>query len=419
MVYDNNAKAVAIKAIGTVESSLNYHAVNYNDPITVGVMQWYGTRAANILFRIRDENPSAWVNIPSSLVNDMNAHASNDSWWNDRWLRNDEGEALKPALEASRDIQNTQAATDLEAYVATARTLYIDVDGNTDMMLLFFTALHQSPARAKRLINAIGPDSGIDRLLASLLNEPVFGKYRTRYNTAYRIIKNNDSSGVEVEPEPVPEPEPTDPDSAPASTRAAGPVLYARKVGDAIHVRLEGRTVVCLAQGDVYAPARDAGVGADPVPPPETPPTTPPPTGTDEQRAAVVKWMTDRLGRFRYGQVPGRLDPDNSGVTDCSGSVRTAYRTTLGIDPGNSSRDQAKTGTRIYTGKGPLPIDTMLPGDLIFYSHSSNIANVYHVAMYMGGGQRVHTGKVNGMNPNIDGNINGPAGDTLWVNRYI
>ena len=49
MAWDATAKKVAVKAIGQVESSMNYAAINYNDPITVGLAQWYGTRAAAIL----------------------------------------------------------------------------------------------------------------------------------------------------------------------------------------------------------------------------------------------------------------------------------------------------------------------------------------------------------------------------------
>ena len=36
MAWDATAKKVAIKAIGQVESSMDYSAINYNDPITVG-----------------------------------------------------------------------------------------------------------------------------------------------------------------------------------------------------------------------------------------------------------------------------------------------------------------------------------------------------------------------------------------------
>lgn len=52
-MWDADAKKLAIKAIATVESNLRYDAINYNDPITVGISQWYGTRAAHLLMQIR------------------------------------------------------------------------------------------------------------------------------------------------------------------------------------------------------------------------------------------------------------------------------------------------------------------------------------------------------------------------------
>lgn len=49
MAWDETMRKVWVKAIGTVESSMNYAAINYNDPITVGIGQWYGTRAAALI----------------------------------------------------------------------------------------------------------------------------------------------------------------------------------------------------------------------------------------------------------------------------------------------------------------------------------------------------------------------------------
>src|SRR5690349_2635882 len=110
MTYDDNAKKVAVKAIGTVESNLNYVAVNYNDPITIGFMQWYGTRAAALLGRIRTENPSSWTGVESSLTTALDTHAANDgNYWNNRYLARDEGESLRPVLNNNKSIQNQQA----------------------------------------------------------------------------------------------------------------------------------------------------------------------------------------------------------------------------------------------------------------------------------------------------------------------
>ena len=42
-------KKVAIKAICYPESSMDYGAINYDYPITVGSAQWYGSRARSFV----------------------------------------------------------------------------------------------------------------------------------------------------------------------------------------------------------------------------------------------------------------------------------------------------------------------------------------------------------------------------------
>jgi len=52
----------------------------------------------------------------------------------------------------------------------------------------------------------------------------------------------------------------------------------------------------------------------------------------------------------------------------------------FGINTGRTSRDQAAKGKQI-------PIDSVQPGDLLFYASGDYIN---HVAMYIGGGQIIH-----------------------------
>ena len=43
----------ALCVIGTVESNCTWTAVNTSDPITLGIVQWYGTRTYGLLNRGR------------------------------------------------------------------------------------------------------------------------------------------------------------------------------------------------------------------------------------------------------------------------------------------------------------------------------------------------------------------------------
>jgi cell wall-associated NlpC family hydrolase len=43
-----------------------------------------------------------------------------------------------------------------------------------------------------------------------------------------------------------------------------------------------------------------------------------------------------------------------------------------------------------YTASTPITEDQLQPGDLLFWGSSSNPASIYHVALYVGGGQMIH-----------------------------
>ena len=95
---------------------------------------------------------------------------------------------------------------------------------------------------------------------------------------------------------------------------------------------------------------------------------------TTATRTAIVAYAKQFLGNpYVYG---GTSLTDG---TDCSGFTMRIYEH-FGIDTGRTSRDQAAKGKQI-------PIDSVQPGDLLFYASGDYIN---HVAMYIGGGQIIH-----------------------------
>lgn len=395
MVYDSAAQKLAIKAIGTVESNLNYQAVNYNDPITVGIMQWYGTRAAGLLNRIRAENAGSWVGVASSVTADIDAHPANDSqFWTNRYLTRAEGESLKPVLENNRAIQNQQAADDLNGYVDTAVRNGFDKDGNTNAMIFFFVMYHQNPRRALNIVSSLGPQSDIDRLYVGTTNDPVWSSYRTRYARARDIIKSGDSSGVDDIPGTVapPEVEPDDDGQGAGTSAPDGPVKYLEVVGDniLIHLKTGGKIWAYHAVAGRFFPGgavADPNTGGEVPPPPENPnPEVPPSAGASEVQAALVKFILDRLNRYAYSQGSTRLTPESHMRTDCSGLMNFAYKSVANMDIGTYTGNQYNKGQSIYSGPGSgLTEAIMQPGDLVFNGNSS--AKPKHVEMYIGGGE--------------------------------
>lgn len=92
-------------------------------------------------------------------------------------------------------------------------------------------------------------------------------------------------------------------------------------------------------------------------------------------RTAIVAYAKQFLGNpYIYG---GTSLTDGA---DCSGFTMSVYKH-FGIDIGRTSRDQAAGGREISRS-------AMQPGDLLFYASGDYIN---HVAMYIGGGQVIHS----------------------------
>lgn len=396
MVYDIEAQKLVVKAIGTVESNLNYLAVNYNDPITIGIFQWYGTRAASILLRFRTENPAAWVGVAVTLDADLTAHAATEStFWNNRYLNRAEGTSLEPVMNDNKAIQNDQAIDDLADYLIAANRAGMDENTNTNQVLFFYVMYHQSPQRALRVIASVGPSASLDSIVGACLNEPVLGQYRTRYLTARDIIVSGDNSGVDDLPGPVPPPpEGGDEGSGDGQTRTEGPVKYIESVGNNVLVHYRDQnTITAYPNGHGYwIPRKDPNVGADVPPNPDNPdPEVPPDSEAAAKRDAVVAFMLTKLDRYDYSQGPTRMEPEKNLYTDCSGLTYYVYQEVIGVNIGSYTGDQYNRPTLIAEGPGstPFPEDDMLPGDLIFYNLPGGVAGykVDHTEMYIGDGE--------------------------------
>lgn len=103
-------------------------------------------------------------------------------------------------------------------------------------------------------------------------------------------------------------------------------------------------------------------------------PEAPAPEVSNASRDAVVAYAKTFVGcPYVYG------GNSLSGGTDCSGFTRGVYAK-FGISLPRTSRAQASAGRTISVGE-------LQPGDLIFYANGGSI---YHVAIYIGGGQIVH-----------------------------
>lgn len=132
-------------------------------------------------------------------------------------------------------------------------------------------------------------------------------------------------------------------------------------------------------------PAPSSPAPSDP-PAPSPTPTTPAPTtpglGTGTSRGsaaagqAAVDWARAQVGK---AYVYGASGPE---TFDCSGLTMRAWQA-AGVSLNRTSRDQYRQVLKIS-------YSDLRPGDLVFYGDDPNDwTSVYHVAMYVGGGQVV------------------------------
>lgn len=449
MAWDATAKKVAIKAIATVESGMRYDDINYHDPITLGIGQWFGGRAYGLLVRIKNGAPDQWAKVPANLRALVEANKTD---WPHYYLDRGTGEALKPVLRACYGIQQKLMSEDIDGYVPIAQKCTIDPNRDTQSMIMFFVAYHQSPKRAMRVANQIG-GATLDRWLAALLNEPVLGVYRNRYTTAYRIIKAMDTQGVDIDTPPGAAPSnPTGGDNGGGQPGSNQPQAQGSSAGQLARVEEWGNTLIAhMADGKVVQCAPTgwgqyvAGPGGAGTPPPTN--TAPggqngaPGTGggggglapgTSETRQKLVYWMASRENKFRYSNGAGRLDPDRSGVGDCSSTCRRAYLDVCGIDIGGNTVAQSANSHGVFvinwnTAKSisAQQLALMKPGDLVFYDWGSGRVGVDHVEMYAGGDLTWgHGGGLNGTVPGPHKNslskfIRDTRGIGWCVKRYI
>lgn len=424
MAWDDQHKKVAIKVIGTVESNMDYGAINYNDPITVGIAQWYGTRAAGLLEKIR--NTSVWksnnLQIRDIDLNGLSRHLPHDPWWNTYYLNRAGDAELRSALKQSASIQDDQLVADIESYKGPALNVGIDANTNTDTFILWACAYHQSPRSALQVAVNGGGAVSVRQMYSNILAHGVLGQYKSRYEKAYAIISSGDTSGVGGG------------GGANGTTKGNNGVINSN--GDQTITIDGGELVITVDNTNTLfgetkwgnVPLYQCGVNkwkaklnditANVQVSVENQAATPgapsAPGGGGSAGEKALKWMLSRLDKFAYRQAPGRLDPDHSGFGDCSSTIYRAYMDTSGINPGTWTGDMYFRGAPVIErGRGAMSAAQKAlckPGDVIVISWGGGYPHTDHVEMYMDAGHTVgHGGDDPGPDINSIGMLSGAA----------
>lgn len=162
---------------------------------------------------------------------------------------------------------------------------------------------------------------------------------------------------------------------AEAEARAAAEAAAAQRAAEEAARRREEarrREAEEAAQRDAYRPA------PAPDPAPYIPPA-PPSRGNVGAAQGAIDVAKSLLGSPYVWGGEGGAD----GGYDCSGLVTVAYRS-QGIYLEHWSVAQYRYGA---SGGSYVPLSEAEPGDLVFWSSNGSASGVYHVAIYLGGGQ--------------------------------
>lgn len=428
MPWNDNMRKVAVKAIGSVESNMDYAAINYNDPITIGIAQWYGTRAASFLKRYLNAvqwKTSGMADTPLDAA--LKAHDENSSYWNTYYLDRSMDAKLRSFLRLVALAQDVQIQKDIEGYSSVAKQYGLDIEGNTEAFIMWATAYHQSPRQALRVLQRNGGNLGLSAMHQAILADSVLGQYKNRYNKVFQIISSGDISGVGSgngsSGSPIGNGGFFNSNGVQSVGIDGGEIVLRTDNTDAIYFNSRwgnaalypcGINTWKIELGKLYTniqidvpdqpdnPGGGGGGGGGGG------------AGDGSAGAKALQWMRSRIMKFTYLQAPGRLDPDRSGFGDCSSTIYRAYKDTSGINVGTWTGDQYFRGRAVIErGRGAMTAAQKAmcrPGDVIVMSWGGGYPHTDHVEMFVDEGHTIgHGGPNRGPHINSIGMLSGTA----------
>lgn len=162
----------------------DYTAINPDDPISIGILQWYQERAHDLLCSIKKLNfqiVEDTLGKDSKLFNELN---QDRVVFSERYLTEDEKVSLTNLLatKESHSIQDETARFDVETYIEKGKA-----KGIVDEKALIYYAdlLNQSPRQTKLIVESIEGEVTLEKIHASAMLNPIMNQYVTRRTNAY------------------------------------------------------------------------------------------------------------------------------------------------------------------------------------------------------------------------------------------
>lgn len=417
----SNQSMYAMYVIGKVESGNSWTAVNYNDPITLGMMQWYGGRAYGLLDKGRDGDPVGWARFKRDAPTLAGQVEANAIAWTGRYLTRAEGNAFITwaARTEFHKVEQDLWESDYASYSATCDN-YGFPAGNVRERIFFMSMYHQSPQRALVVLGNVSTTGSLELFHTTALNDSVLGRYPSRYDTVYRLLSSWDGSSAPPDFGQSGSIDVTPGGNNPAIESKPKTTRWIHMQGDDMYLHDGGKVSVfhhATAQNWLESVQKGSEISGG-----QTEGGSSGGSATSDQRKVYDLYLSWR-GRFAYSQAGGRLDPLHTGYGDCSSTIWRAYQDALGIDVGTWTGAMKGKGRRIYASGG-TSVDEALKnaqtGDLLLLCWGYDYVNYDHVEMVTGDGTHClgHGGPGNG--PTLkDMKATMQAAATWEIRRYI
>lgn len=412
---------LAAYATAMVETNDGVYLHDLSGVFAIGIGQWHGVRALDMLREIWDT--IGWdqtEGLPSHIVNAAKAD-DNSAYWNTYYLSGAETASIDRLMgrDDALNVQGNRLALDMGEYI---NAHYDGADRDTKGAAMFAVEYHQGPKYAVQAKANCGNPTDLEAMTNACYANGVLGQYPNRIKTAHDIIaagtyppkygSGGGSSGAGG-----------DNGGSNSQPKKKDTVLdSAWTRGDRLIVKpLSSDEEELYPAGDRWYPvgrkrpskAGDAsggttGGGGN--------------AGGSEAQQGVWNWMESRIDKFAYAQAEGRLDPDHSGIGDCSSLCYRAYMDVTGINVGTWTGEQYHTGTEVVSGGGRMSDEQLKltqKGDLCVMTWNSGYGHVEMLEGWPSPRHIGHGGPDNG--PDIGDDIRTYLDDTAdWtVRRYV
>lgn len=389
----DNTIMYAMYVIGKVESDWDWAAVYRADPITIGMMQEYGQNASDLLKLCRDGDADGWASFAASapdLVADVDAHGDSWDWWTSRYITDSEASAWQAmaARPENHKIQQDKWKDEAARYIDTL-TGWGWSEERPQTLVYAMCIYHQSPQACGQVTRSCSGSATLDNLHATTLNHWI-GKYANRYNQAYDMLNDWDGESAPPDFGQVVD-SPGGGDSGTVSQPSNDIDRVEMRNGQIVVWGLSSypNGLICThAAPNIWIPWSRKGGTDNPGG------TTGGGTAQGAEAAEkAAELMRGWEKRFSYSQGAGRLSPESSGYTDCSGVIWYAYQQAASLDVGTWTGEQAENGRQIAWGNNGMPYNAetlygMRTGDLVLIDWntvtSPGNTSYDHVEMYMG-----------------------------------